>query len=194
MATPPTGKSTEILQCAQRLMAAGGFNSFSYADIAEQIGIRKASIHHYFPTKSDLVRTLMQGYRKAADEGLAALEREIDNSADLLKAYINYWEACIANGSAPVCLCALLASEMPILPEEVAFEVRAYFRMLSSWLASVFERGQRQGTLKLQAAAKIEGEIFMATVHGAMMSARAYNDPKSFELIMRPILERLLAH
>jgi TetR/AcrR family transcriptional repressor of nem operon len=41
-------------------------------------------------------------------------------------------------------VCALLASELPILPEEVALEIRAYFRFLSGWLTSVLERGVQQ--------------------------------------------------
>ena len=41
--------------------------------------------------------------------------------------------------------------------------------------------------------AKIEAEGFMATVHGAMLSARAYGDPKMFGVITGPLLDRLSA-
>ena len=33
----------------------------------------------------------------------------------------------------------------------------------------------------------------MAKVHGAMLSARAYSDPKLFERMVRSALERLMA-
>ena len=74
----------------------------------------------------------------------------------------------------PFCVCALLASELPALPPEVAVEVRAYFQFLSGWLTGVIERGAEQGTLTISAAPRVEAEAFMATVHGAMLSARAY--------------------
>lgn len=90
----------------------------------------------------------------------------------------------------PICVCALLASELPLLPDAVAVEVRAHFRDLSSWLASVLERGAQQGRLQLAAAASIEAETFMATVHGAMISARAYGEPEIFGAIVRRALER----
>ena len=90
-------------------------------------------------------------------------------------------------------MCALLACELPILPEQVALEVRAHFRSLASWLTSVMERGNRKGQLHLSSAAKIEAEGFMATVHGAMLSARAYGDPKMFGVITGPLLDRLSA-
>lgn len=181
----------DILACARTLIIAGGYNGFSYADIADVVGIRKPSIHHHFASKVDLVRTLVSRYREEAQAGLAALERNVADPAEQLKSYVAYWEACIKDVTAPFCVCALLASELPILPEEVALEVRAHFRSVSSWLASVMERGRRQGRLHLSGTARAEAEGFMATVHGAMLSARAYGDPKIFGTITRPLLERL---
>ncbi|WP_457154700.1 TetR/AcrR family transcriptional regulator, partial [Mesorhizobium sp. P5_C1] len=51
--------SDQILSSARNFIVSGGYNGFSYADIAEVVGIRKASIHHHFPSKVDLVRTLV---------------------------------------------------------------------------------------------------------------------------------------
>lgn len=187
----PTTTYDEILHSARSLLIEGGYNGFSYADIAKVVGIRNASIHHHFPSKSELVRTLVARYREEAAAGIAALERQIAEPADQLRAYIGYWEACIADSSAPFCVCALLASQIPVLPEEIVLEVRAHFRTLSAWLTSVLERGARQGSLHVTGTAKAEAEAFMASVHGAMLSARAYGDPKMFGVITRPLLERL---
>jgi TetR/AcrR family transcriptional repressor of nem operon len=181
----------DILACARTLIMAGGYNGFSYADIAEVVGIRKASIHHHFPAKVDLVRTLVAGYREGAKAGIAALERSTAHPVEQLRAYVGYWTQCIGDASAPFCVCALLASEMPIVPDEVAVEVRGFFRFLSAWLASVLERGAQLGEIRLAVSPQLEAEAFMATVHGAMLSARAYGDPKMFEAIMLPQLARL---
>lgn len=189
--TNPSTTYDDILRCARSLLIEGGYNSFSYADIAKVVGIRNASIHHHFPSKSDLVRTLVARYREEAEAGIAALERQITEPAEQLRAYIGYWEACIADASAPICVCALLASQIPVLPEEVTLEVRAHFRTLSGWLTSVLERGSRQGGLRVTGTAKAEAEGFMACVHGAMLSARAYGDPRMFGVITGPLLQRL---
>lgn len=184
----------EILRCARSLLIEGGYNGFSYADIAKVVGIRNASIHHHFPSKSELVRTLVARYREEAEAGIAALERQIAEPADQLRAYVGYWKACIADASAPFCVCALLASQIPVLPEEVTLEVRAHFRTFSAWLTSVLERGARQGSLHLAGTAKAEAEAFLASVHGAMLSARAYGDPRMFGVVTGPLLERLTIH
>ncbi|HWX34071.1 MAG TPA: TetR/AcrR family transcriptional regulator [Steroidobacteraceae bacterium] len=183
--------SDDILACARSLIVAGGYNGFSYADIADVVGIRKASIHHHFPSKADLVRTLVARYREEAEAGIANLERQVSDPLEQLRFYAGYWEACIADASAPFCVCALLASQLPALPEEVGLEVRAHFRSLSAWLTSVLERGARHGQLQLTTNPRAEAEAFMAAVHGAMLSARAYGDPKIFGVVTGPLLQRL---
>lgn len=189
--TNASSTADEILACARTLIIAGGYNGFSYADVADVVGIRKPSIHHHFASKIDLVRTLVSRYREEAEAGLAAIERNIPDPREQLTNYVGYWEACIKDATAPFCVCALLASELPILPEEVALEVRSHFRSLASWLTSVMERGKRKGQLKLSGSARVEAEGFMATIHGAMLSVRAYGDPKMFGVITAPLLERL---
>jgi TetR/AcrR family transcriptional repressor of nem operon len=189
-----SGRSTtadDILACARTLVIAGGYNGFSYADIASVVGIRKPSIHHHFPTKADLVRTLVSRYREEAKAGFEHLEGQSSDPREQLRAYAGFWKRCIKDASLPFCVCALLASELPVLPAEVALEVKAYFRSFSAWLTSVLERGQEAGRLTLTNPPRIEAETFMATVHGAMLSARAYDDPEIFGAITDPLIDRL---
>lgn len=189
----PSSTADEILHCARALIVAGGYNGFSYADIAGVVGIRKASIHHHFPGKVDLVRTLVANYRQEARAGFAALEQHHPDPADQLRAYAAYWAACIGDPTSAFCVCALLATQIPVLPPEIAAEVQAHFRALSAWLASVLERGAKQGSLAFSGTAQATAEGFMATVHGAMLSARAYGDEKAFGAIVEPLIERLVA-
>lgn len=189
----PQTKADEILRCARTLIVSGGYNGFSYADISSVVGIRNASIHHHFPNKSDLVRKLVEQYRQETAAGLAELERNISDPLEQLRAYIGYWEGCIADATHPFCVCALLATEIPVLPESVVLEVRAHFQSLSDWLTAVLERGAAQGRLVLTGTAHTNAEMFIATVHGAMLSARAYGDAAAFGAITRPMLERITA-
>ncbi|MEJ5027145.1 TetR/AcrR family transcriptional regulator [Brucella anthropi] len=185
--------SDDILACAKTLIMSGGYNGFSYADIAGVVGIRKASIHHHFPSKVDLVKALIVRHREDTEAGFANLESKVDDPLEQLQAYTQYWSACITDGSAPFCVGALLASEIPVLPQELASEIQNYFRSLSRWLTSVLTRGAKQGRIRLIGSPDIEAEAFAATVHGGMLSARAHSDPKMFSLIVEPMLRRLAA-
>lgn len=187
----PSSKADEILRSAGSLIILGGYNGFSYADISESVGIRKASIHHHFATKADLVRTVVARYREGVRAAMASLEASVPDPVARLRAYTGYWEACIRDSSAPFCICAMLAAELPVLPLDVAVEVRGHFRDLSAWLASVMEEGVRQGRFSLSRTAADEAATFMATVHGAMLSARVEGDEAAFAVIVGPLFDRL---
>jgi TetR/AcrR family transcriptional repressor of nem operon len=68
----------------------------SAADVSARVNISKASIHHHFPSKADLVRTVVELYRAEAREGLALLDRQLDDPLQELNAYVDYWSSCIA--------------------------------------------------------------------------------------------------
>ncbi|MET0475814.1 MAG: TetR/AcrR family transcriptional regulator [Mycobacterium sp.] len=185
--------SDEIVGCTRSLIIAGGYNGFSYADIAEVVGIRKASIHYHFPTKVDLVRTLLERYREEFDAAVAGIESRFPKPMDRLTAYIGFWEGCIDDPTTAFCVCALLASEMPLLPPVIAEQLTSHFMALSAWLTSVLAQGADDGSIVLTGTARSEAQTFMATVHGAMLSARAYGDTKVFSAITRTLMERLTA-
>ena len=186
-------KAIEITAHARRLLTSGGYKSFSYADIAEIVNIRKASIHHHFPSKADLVRTVVAQYCEEARAGMSALDEQLNEPLAELQAYIGYWSQCIRDGSSSFCICVMLAVELPTLPEEIAAEVTGHFEDLTNWLTSLLEKGQRAGIFQLQAAPAVEAKALMASVHGAMLAARAFNNVDVFEQITQPVLHRLLA-
>lgn len=182
-----------ILDTAQRLMVTRGYNAFSYADIAEVVKVSKPSIHFHFATKAVLVQKLLQRYRAAARAGLEKASAALPDPLARLHAYAGYWEDCIRDDSAPFCVCALLASELPSLPPEVAAEVRAYFRDLAAWLAATLEEGAAQGRLVLRRGAAPDAESLLACVHGAMLSARVYGEVAVFSGIVKEAIAGLSA-
>ncbi|NWB49685.1 TetR/AcrR family transcriptional regulator [Pseudomonas gingeri] len=191
MNTELSPKATEIAEYAQSLLAIGGYNSFSYADIAERVRITKATIHHHFPSKAELVRVVVARYREQAREGLAALNRQMTDPLAQLNAYVDYWSTCIRSGSSPFCICAMLAVELPTIPDEVAAEVRGHFQDLTDWLTSVLEKGVATGQFHLQDSSTIEAKAFMAGVHGAMLAARGFGDPGTFQALVQLSISRL---
>jgi TetR/AcrR family transcriptional repressor of nem operon len=184
--------ASNIIDEARRLIMTQGYNGFSYADIAATVGIQKASIHHHFASKSDLAIAVVDHSReiiamqveRLADSGLEA--------ADQLRAYAGYWERCIADNSAPFCVAAMLAAELPSLPEALAVSVRAHFAELTHWLAGLLALGVRQGSVVLVGSPAEEADAFMSAVYGAMLSARAFGEPERFATIVETLLSRVM--
>ena len=188
-----TSTSEKIIDVAQSLIVAGGYNGFSYADISAAIGIRKASIHHHFPTKAELVAVLVDRYRRQAEAGLKSLREQFSSPAEQLQSYSEFWQTCIRDASQSFCVCAILAGEMQMLPEEVASRVRAHFDNLAKWLTSVLQAGVEQDVFRLNKRPADEAQMLMASVHGAMLSARAFGDPALFGTIISAQIAKLLA-
>lgn len=184
-------KAAELLAHTRQLLTAGGYNSFSYADLAERANISKASIHHHFPSKERLVTTLVAHYRQEAREGLAHLVDRSDTPLSALQGYAAYWKQCIRSGDSPFCICAMLATELPSIPEGIAIEVRGHFQDLEAWLKTVLARGKAAGQFHLSGSPAAAARAFMAVVHGAMLVARATDDKKAFEAVVEPSIVRL---
>ncbi|EWG70982.1 MULTISPECIES: TetR/AcrR family transcriptional regulator [unclassified Enterobacter] len=185
-------KAREIMANTRQLLTVGGYKSFSYADLAERVGIRKASIHHHFPGKEDLVKAVVQEYRAEALAGMAAMDRQIDDPLAKVKGYADFWSACIKDGTSPFCICVMLAVELPTLPAEIAAEVTGHFSDLSDWLATLLRAGEARGIFLLNETAEAEARMLMAGIHGAMLAARAFNNPAVFDQIASPLINKVV--
>ena len=187
-----TSTQQKLIDSARYLIQTRGYNGFSYADVAEQVKVRKASIHHHFPAKSDLARAVVEASRAAIVAQTRALEDGAFDPEEKLRMYTDHWKRCIADASAPFCVAGMLATELPALPAELADDVRAHFRDLSQWLETVLAKGAQRGLFDLKESPRAETEAFMATVYGAMLITRACGDPAAFARIVEHGLRRLL--
>jgi TetR/AcrR family transcriptional repressor of nem operon len=181
-----------ILDVAHKLVAERGFSAFSYADIAEAVEIRKASIHYHFPSKTDLVVALLRRHRQRMEDAHAGLDAGVASPVDRLQKYLAYWEACIRSMTEPFCIAALLGAELPSLPEEVQAEVGKHFTSLRQWIARTLKAGVKREMIRLQGSADAEAEMLMAAVHGGMISARVNKSSLLFKQITSNGLQRLL--
>lgn len=180
-----------LIDQARLLIMTRGYNGFSYADLADAVGIRKPSIHFHFPAKADLVCMVVADARRLLREQMPLIAEHTPEATGQLRVYTDYWRNCISDGSAPFCLAAILAADMPALPPAVATEVRGHFDDLTDWLARVLAQGAEQGEFRLTHSPREEADAFLAATYGAMLSARAFSDPGKFSAIVDAVFERL---
>lgn len=186
------GETAErILEAANALLIDRGYSAFSYADIAETVKIRKASIHYHFPTKAGLVAAALRRHRARISEGMKALDDQIENPLVRIKNYFKYWEECIDGRTLSFCIGALLGAEMPSLPEEVQAEVRSHFSMLTEWFGRTLKAGSKARVIHLQGTVATEAQMLIAVLHGAMLSARATNNCDVFRSLSQSEMNRI---
>lgn len=191
MARPRSSKTPlHVLDVAERLIQTRGFNGFSYADVAAEVGITKATLHYHFPTKAELGLSLVQRYQETFEEALAGLARGGGDARTLLEGYAELYRSVLRKDR--MCLCGMLAAEQSTLPAPMRRALKVFFDANERWLAGVLETGCRKEELKLAGAAREEARLLVAGLEGALLVARSYDDPRRFQEAAARLIDGVL--
>ena len=156
----------DILDSAQALIQARGYNGFSYADISAIVGIRKASIHHHFPSKTDLAIEVIRRYKESFNTCLLNIAAEKKSWVDKISAYVKLYEHVLHDDK--LCLCGMLASDIEILPIELKIEIQHFFSDNVAWLSKILVSQhiampkKRLNHVSWQIISSLQGGIMMA--------------------------------
>ena len=77
----------KILFAATKIAQAHGYNGLNFRDLAEDVGIKAASIYYYFPGKADLAAAVAKRYWENAAAALETLLAESPDPAVALRRY-----------------------------------------------------------------------------------------------------------
>jgi TetR/AcrR family transcriptional regulator, transcriptional repressor for nem operon len=178
-----------ILDIAERLVQVRGFNNFSYADIATELGITKASLHYHFPGKAELGQALVTRYGERFSEALDRIDSDLPDARSKLEAYANLY-AEVLRGKR-MCMCGILAAEYQTLPQSMRDAVIDFFDEQQRWLAAVLTRGRADGTVKFAGSPEDAAQGILSTLEGAMLVARPYGDLARFNAAAGQLLAGL---
>lgn len=169
---------SRILDIAERLVQTRGFNAFSYADVAAELGISKAALHYHFAGKAELGEALIVRYAARFGESLVQIDTQHEHASEKLRAYTDLYAQVLAQER--MCLCGMLAADHQTLPTAMRDAVVRFFDHNEAWLTSLLESGRRDGTLRLSGATEEAARLITSTLEGAMLVARPYGDVARF--------------
>jgi len=176
--TAETGTAERILDVAEALVQSRGFNGFSYADVAESLGISKAALHYHYPGKAELGEALIERYARRFGDALAAVGRDEPDATAKLRAYARLYADVFQDDRK--WLCGMLAADYATLPDPMRERVVRFFDDNERWLARVLDAGRRHGTLRFHGSARSVARTLVGGLEGAMLVARPYGDVKRF--------------
>jgi TetR/AcrR family transcriptional regulator, transcriptional repressor for nem operon len=183
--------ATRVLDTAERLVQVRGFNGFSYADIAAELQITKASLHYHFATKADLGEALISRYSTRFVEALAELDAAGAAAPAKLAAYAKLYADVLSEQK--MCLCGMLAAEYPTLPRPMQAAVVGFFDHNERWLEAVLEHGRDEGSLAFTGPAAGTARMIVSGLEGAMLVTRPYGDAARFNVAAASLLASLTA-
>lgn len=157
-----------ILDAAESRVRHAGYHGFSFRDLAGDVGIKSASIHHHFPTKELLVARLASRYSEKIRKSLA----ELPSGRARIAAYRSMFRGQLEGGFG-MCLGGMLGVESDDIPCSVAEENRQFFEMLIADLATALTGVSPQPE---RAASSV-----VAQLEGAMLLARSFGSIERFD-------------
>jgi len=188
---PTVDRKTALLDVAEAAARSRGFDGFSYADMAKDVGIRTASIHYHFPTKANLSAALMRRYHEAFAKICAQIEADHGTGGARLEALIERYRLAHGDGQR-VCLCVAFSIGRDSLELEVAHMIGAFRGMMRDWIARTFALGHADGSIADVGDDKAEAAAVLALLEGAQLSARAEAAPQRFDDAVDILRRRLV--
>ncbi|HEY2254458.1 MAG TPA: TetR/AcrR family transcriptional regulator [Variovorax sp.] len=179
---PPTagGGNTrgQILAVARELVQTRSYLGFSFQDVADQVGIRKASLYHHFPTKESLgVEVLREATQGFKDWTLAKAR----SPQAALEAYFRMYRNGLHAGRS-VCPAGALAPGWDCIDAGLREAVRDLRNMQVSWLTGMLGALNPAGKARLAPAA--QAAYVFASCQGALLSARMTGRVEDFDEVV----------
>jgi TetR/AcrR family transcriptional repressor of nem operon len=167
---------TAIMDAAERRMQQGGFGGFSFREIAADVGIKSSSVHYHFPTKEDLAAAVIHRWAEYTSE---LIDKELEKDPDPIRVWTKAFRGT-AFSEAHMCPCTVLAAASQGLPEQVAKEVKGFFKMCQDKLVAA--------GLSPSKAAEV-----LSTITGALVLANAFGDTAEYDRATRDLLRHRAA-
>jgi TetR/AcrR family transcriptional repressor of nem operon len=189
MPGPRRQTADRVLDVAEGLVQTRGFNAFSYADVSKAVGIRKASLHHHYPTKADLGVALVARYRSAFMGALQDIESKGEAAGRRLARYTDLYGSVLRRGR--MCMCGMLAADVATLPKPMRESVAGFFEENERWLTRVLAEGKKRGELEFEGTPASMAAFMVSSLEGAMLVARGSGNLEPFDDVVRHLLARI---
>ena len=180
-----------ILNLAEALLQDKGFNGFSYAHIASELGVKNAAIHYHFPTKEYLSIAVIQRYRERFKLWInnarikdLAFEQKLDWFFSI------YTDMRADQGK--VCLVGSLEAEFNSIPTGLQTEVGALHKELLKWLETTLSEGREAGVFQFTGEPANKAALILSSIQGALQMARALGTKKFRDVIEQLKLDLLV--
>lgn len=175
----------QILDTAEDLLLDRGYNGFSYKDISGALNIKNASIHYYFPKKTDLGVAIIQRAVKRFEKWARAMENQNIRYSKKLDEFCLMFKKFVEQKQ-QVCLGGALETDFKTLPAEMQKETRRLISGTLQWLEKLLTGGKNKGEFKFPGSAKDQALLIIASLQGVIQIVRV-TTPASFDSTVKQI-------
>jgi TetR/AcrR family transcriptional repressor of nem operon len=166
---------TQAIEIAKSELQLRGYNGFSFQDIADKLGIRKASLHYYFASKEDLGLALLEDYTQSFQHW--AEKHEQRGPLEKIKKFIDMYYS-FSQDSLKVCPGGVLCIDYNTLPTKLQKAVSHFQEQHQAWLETQIKEAQKLSEIKKDLKPRETATLVISTCQGSLQLARMQNNPK----------------
>ncbi len=175
---------------AEALLQEKGFNGFSYAHIASELGVKNAAIHYHFPTKEALGCEVVKRYRDRFQLWINnARVKDLSSEKKLDWFFSIYTDMRADKGK--VCLVGSMETEFNSIPEALQIEVGSLHKELLKWLEATLSEGRDAGVFNFNGEPANKAALILSSLQGALQMARALGTKKFRDVVEQHKLDLL---
>jgi AcrR family transcriptional regulator len=180
-----------ILNLAESLLQDKGFNGFSYAHIASELGVKNAAIHYHFPSKEALSIAVIQRYRERFKLWINnSRVKNLSHEQKLDWFFGIYTDMRADQGK--VCLVGSMEAEYNSIPKGLQTEIQSLHKELLKWLETALSEGREAGAFQFKGEPANKAALILSSLQGALQMARALGTKKFRDVVAQLKLDLLI--
>ncbi len=168
-----------ILAAAKSTAMAHGYSGLNFRNIADEVGIKAASIYHHFPSKADLGAAVARRYWEDIAVALDAISTESPDPLHSLHRYPEIFRRSLASDNR-MCLCSFMSAEYDDLPDPVKHEVQAFADINVAWLGKALT----DAAVSNANTSENRARAIFAAIAGAQLMARSRADISLYDTLI----------
>ncbi|MFJ8065778.1 TetR/AcrR family transcriptional regulator [Psychrobacillus sp. NPDC096426] len=159
-------RKSQIIEIALRNIREKGYLSFSYDDLAKEIGVTKASIHYHFEKKEDLGLAICARIKKGLDHSYIEIANTKINIEDKIWEFISSRAEQISPNE--ICPISSMQTDYNFLPVTMQASVQQLSHLEIEYVIKLLEESSLQVTQDTKGLAA----LLISSVKGALQYNR----------------------
>jgi len=170
---------SNILDSAEDLIQRVGINAMSYKHISDAVGIRKASIHHHFPKKKDMVDALLSRCEISYGSHYRTIVETQNSAQKKLRMLADVFAQGLMNNK--LCLVGMISSDMNTLDPGSCKILEKTVQSTIKLFSTAFAQGRNEGSLDFPGTDREAAYTFFSFLVGNQIAARVKGGETAFK-------------
>lgn len=176
----------KILDTAKDLIHRVGINAMSYQHISDVVGIRKASIHHHFPKKENLVDELLQQCHISYGNNYRQIVEGKGSAPEKLRKLAGVFEDGLKKEQ--LCLVGAISTDMNTLQDNSNRILKETIQHTVDIFLNVFKQGEDEQSISINSPVEELASAFLSFLIGVQITSRVNGGVKSFRSAVEALI------